>query len=183
MLKIKFNNNTETQASFKNIKNGVVELIGENVNNLSGFKTYSEKGLYLGDYSEFTTKYNIYTEIENGIMLSTGEVEPEPYVPPVPPVKTECEIVFVGNEYCELIGKTSYKVKVGSDLSKIKAPTVNVTDEKYEFKGWSQELVGEAANDLTIYAIVEIKEEYTTEGRLTKVETTVDDLLGVRKDG
>ena len=183
MLKIIFENKQEVLAEFSRIKDGVVELLGENVNNLSGFKTYSEKGLYLGDYSKFTTKYNIYTEIESGIMLSTGEVEPEPYVPPVPPVKTECEITFIGNEYCELVGKTSYKVKVGSDLSKVKVPTVNVTDERYEFKRWSQELVGEATTDLTIYAIVEIKEEYTTEGRLSKVETTVDDLLGVRKDG
>lgn len=171
MLVIKFKNGIVTNADFKNIKENIIELIGDNVNNLSGFKTYSEKGLYLGDYSEFTTKYNIYTEIENGIMLSMGEVEPEPYIPPAPPVKTECEVTFVGNEYCELVGKTYYKVKVGSDLSKIKAPTVNVTDEKYEFKGWSQELIGEATADLTIYAIVEIKEEYTTEGRLGKLES------------
>ena len=87
MLRIEFNNGVTTQATFSLVREGIVKLVGDSVNNLSGFNAFGPTG-FLGDYSAYTTKYNLYTEIENGIMLSTGEVEPEPIIPePIVPIE------------------------------------------------------------------------------------------------
>ncbi len=129
MLKIRFLDGTTTQAEFISIKNGIIQLTGANVENLTGFKAYNQSALLLGDYSTYTTKYNRYTELENSIQLSTGAVEPEPIAPTY-------TINFVASQGGSLDGTTSVSVADGTEMSSVEVPEV-VVDENYIFKQWS----------------------------------------------
>lgn len=175
MVKIVFENGVETLAQFRNVKDGVVELIGGSVGNISGFKAYTPKGRLLGDYSEYKTVYNVYTEIEGGIQLSTGELEPVP--PPVPEPKTEAKVTFVGVD-CTLDGTLEVTVPVGTDASTLEVPTAK-TDFKHKLTEWNPPIEGEISDDVTYTMVAELKDDFTVEGRIKTLEESVMEMADV----
>lgn len=174
MIKIVFNSGEICEAVFKAVKEGVIELIGDNVENLTGFKAYTMKNEYLGDYSEYRTKYNIYTEVTGGIRMSTGQTEPAPPIPPKP--KTKATVTFQASDGGTVEGTLIQKVAVGSDTSKLNIPTP-VPDEKKEFVAWTPEIAGVINDDITYTAIFQTQHKYTLEGRVENVEMSNDELV------
>ena len=168
MLNIEFSDGSITTAIFKSVKDGVVSLTGSGVNNLSGFMAYSQNGILLGDYSGYTTKYNTYTEVPGGILLSTGETEAAPPAP-IPP-KTEATVTFAVSGTGALTGDTSVVVSVGTDAGSLTLPSPEETDPMVEFKNWSPEIAGTINDDITYTAIFDLKPEFTLEARVTTAE-------------
>lgn len=79
MYQVKFNDSEEIYDINAFQESGsVVTLKGFGItNNNSGF-IFMRDGEFVKDFSEYTTKYNVLTEIENGIMLSKdGSIETE----------------------------------------------------------------------------------------------------------
>lgn len=179
MLKIVFNNGKETQASFRNVKDGVVELVGSKVNNMHGFMAYSLNGKLLGDYSAYKTKYNKYNPVSGGIQLSTGEVEPIPPEPPVPPTPPETvTVTFMSDEHCILHGDTQVIVPYGSDASELTLPELEV-DMEYQFNGWNPEFSGQILSDSSFQATTILQEQYTVESRVTMLEECMMEIAEV----
>lgn len=128
MLKIIFNDSTITSADFKKIKDEVIQLTGDNTSNLTGFKAYNANNLLLGDYSAYTTKYNLYTDVENGIQLSTGATEPEPTPTPEPPEPVEPTLEEVKLEkITEMNSMQQEVIQSGVDVQLIDGTTEHFT--------------------------------------------------------
>ena len=76
-MKIQFNDHDQiyTVTSFRN-RGDIVILKGEDIpaENTSGFKLL-DGDRAAEDYSEYKTKYNVITQAEGVLMLSTGAVE------------------------------------------------------------------------------------------------------------
>lgn len=76
MIKVKFlDSNQGYYVKFRRVQNNVVKIIGDGIpKNTSGFKTYTENDVQLGDFSDYTTIYSIEAD---GIKFSNdGSVEP-----------------------------------------------------------------------------------------------------------
>ena len=72
MLKIVFSDGTKSLASFGLVSENIVSLNGAE-QNTSGFKAYREKdGMFLGDYSDYTTVYK--SDGENVFYSNDGSV-------------------------------------------------------------------------------------------------------------
>jgi len=86
MIKIKYNNSSQMiSCEFRVIDENVCYIIGSNVENTSGFKTYDEEDHELGDWSQYTTVYRV---LEDGIQYSNdGSV----YVVPVEDISIKVE--------------------------------------------------------------------------------------------
>lgn len=81
MIKVKFNDSSEyREVSFLTSGSHIVTLLGNVPEDSSGFKAYRMNGDYLGDFSDYTTVYQI---LNGGISFSDdgSTWHEEPYVP------------------------------------------------------------------------------------------------------
>lgn len=84
MILVKFNKDiVYHEVSFKRISEHVVKISGCSEKNTNGFKTYAENGTQLGDFSRYTTIYNIINDFDT-LYSDNGEIYKEPEKPVIP---------------------------------------------------------------------------------------------------
>ena len=86
MIKIKFKDEEIfREAEFSRINDNIIQLLGDIPANTSGFFTYRQNEIFLGDFLDYTT---VYRQINGGCQFSNdGSVYVE-YVPTLDEVKT-----------------------------------------------------------------------------------------------
>jgi hypothetical protein len=156
MAFIKFNNSeTLVQASVIPVTNTIVRIETETEPNLSGFVLYLDEEMNYpmsnDEYMGYTTLYNKYPggyELSNDGSVWEDDTVSETYIPTVT-FETHIGI---------LSGQSEQQVSNFKDLT---IPTV-ITEDGYEFKGWSQEIPSEGKinSNITFYAVVEDKNIY-----------------------
>lgn len=112
MIKIKFNGTEEFREVTFTRTERTVTLTGITDGNISGFKTYRLNGDPLGDFSDFTTVYNLgddYVTFSNdgSVKQEAPETPTEEPVTTVPTVEERLDAIDAAiEELAELVGGT-----------------------------------------------------------------------------
>lgn len=158
MAYIKFNNDISPfQGSVKIISENLIRIETNSEPNTSGFSLFLDKDMTLPmseeQFEDYTTVYNSgegWYELSNdGSVWEDDPVPvPEPYIPTV--------TFVVDNGVID--GEEKQTVSNFEDLV---IPTV-ITEDGYEFKGWTPEIPkeGEIKCDIDFYAVIEDKNIY-----------------------